>query len=296
MGSRPISICVKRIRFAGVALAAISALTAVLPLSSASAEGTHTVAQGDTAWTIAVRYGISLADLVAINELSNPDRIYVGERLVVTGGSTSVQTPVASQPKTAYTVAPGDSLSGIAQAHGVLLADLVTANGIANPDWIQAGQQLVIPGGGGAIPASFSIPSSPVYVTRAEAEAAVRAAADEFGIPRGVLLALAYQESGFQQHVRSRVGAIGLMQIMPETADWAIGFLIYGDLDVRGSATDNARVGAAIFAHLLDLSGGDVDTALAAYYQGWYSVSTYGPLQETYGYVANIRYFQRLFE
>jgi uncharacterized protein YcbK (DUF882 family) len=45
-----------------------------------------------------------------------------------------------------YVVRPGDSLSGIAEAHGVRVADVIAANGIVNPDDVHAGAKLKIPG------------------------------------------------------------------------------------------------------------------------------------------------------
>jgi LysM repeat protein len=42
-------------------------------------------------------------------------------------------------------VAPGDNLAGIAQRFGITVADLITANAIADPNRIEVGQQLVVP-------------------------------------------------------------------------------------------------------------------------------------------------------
>jgi LysM repeat protein len=44
-----------------------------------------------------------------------------------------------------YVVAPGDNLAGIAQRFGITVADLIAANAIADPNRIEAGQQLVVP-------------------------------------------------------------------------------------------------------------------------------------------------------
>lgn len=295
MRDQPTSNRVKAIRIAAAGLLAGTLFATILPASRASAQDVHVVQQGDTAWTIAVRYGISLADLVEINSLANPDRIYPGETLVVSGGDQAVQQPGAAPAAGSHTIQPGETLSGIAAHYGVILADLATTNGIVNLDRIIAGQVLAIPGGG-ATAVAYAASAQPAFVSKDEAQAALRAAADEFGIPVSLMLALSYQESGFQQHVVSRAGAVGLMQVMPETAEWAVGFLIGGNPDWRGSALDNARVGASVMRHLLILADWDIDLALSGYYQGWGATVEYGPFEETWQYIANIRHFMAMFE
>jgi mono/diheme cytochrome c family protein len=62
--------------------------------------------------------------------------------------STTEPTAQATPGRRTYTVAPGDSLAAIAQAHDVALGDLIGANGIGDPNQIAAGQELVIPAPG----------------------------------------------------------------------------------------------------------------------------------------------------
>lgn len=64
-------------------------------------------------------------------------------------GPTATNTP--TQP-TSYSVQAGDTLSAIADKFGVPLADLMTANGLTNEDFIQIGQQLNIPVSGASLP------------------------------------------------------------------------------------------------------------------------------------------------
>ena len=99
----------------------------------------YTVQQGDTLSSIAWRYGTSTWAIVQANNISNPNRIYAGQRLYIPGG-----TP----PSTGgvwYTVRWGDTLSSIAWRHGVSVWAIVQANSIANPNYIYAGQRLYIP-------------------------------------------------------------------------------------------------------------------------------------------------------
>lgn len=81
---------------------------------------------------------------------------------------------------------------------------------------------------------------------------------------------------------------VGVTQVLPSTALWALQFLVDGADNWQSSALDNARVGASFMKHLLDVTGGNVATAVAAYYQGWDSVQIHGLYDDTKQYVANV--------
>lgn len=94
--------------------------------------GTYTVRYGDTLSAIASRYGMSTSTLASINGISNPNRIYPGQVLKLSGGSST----------RAYTVRSGDTLSGIASRLGTSWTSLKAKNGIANANLIYPGQTL----------------------------------------------------------------------------------------------------------------------------------------------------------
>ncbi|MCP4222321.1 MAG: LysM peptidoglycan-binding domain-containing protein, partial [Actinomycetia bacterium] len=75
------------------------------PAAGVSGGGDHTVVAGDTLWLIARRYGASVSALAQANGLSDPDRIHVGQRLVVTDASSSeaVDSPEPSGSRTGPT-------------------------------------------------------------------------------------------------------------------------------------------------------------------------------------------------
>lgn len=99
--------------------------------------GTYTVKPGDTLSGIAQKYGTNYQTLAAINGISDPNKIYVGQVIKVPGGSAA--------PTKTYTVKSGDTLSGIAAANGTDVATLVRLNGISNPNLIYPGQVLRLP-------------------------------------------------------------------------------------------------------------------------------------------------------
>ena len=90
---------------------------------------------------------------------------------------------------------------------------------------------------------------------------ALNAAADAEGLPRELVWAVAFVESRYNPDAVSRVGAIGLMQLMPGTAD-AMG------VEDPFNPEQNARGGAKLLARLIKKYGGDVRRALAAYNWG----------------------------
>jgi len=114
----------------------------------AQAAVVHTVQPGENLYRIALRYGTTVRAIAAANHISNPNLIYVGQRLVIpTGGSTP---PPGS---CIYVVRRGDTLYSIARHFGVSLATLARVNHIANPSLIYVGQRLTIPGCGPVPPA-----------------------------------------------------------------------------------------------------------------------------------------------
>lgn len=108
-------------------------------------EPLHIVQAGETLSSIAARYGVSAQALAQANQLTNRDWIYVGQRLRIPsqGGSAFASSPVGY-----HVVNYGESLTTIAWKYGVSVEDLVRANALPNPNFVFAGQRLVIPSGG----------------------------------------------------------------------------------------------------------------------------------------------------
>lgn len=109
------------------------------------------------------------------------------------------------------------------------------------------------------------------------------AAAQEQGIRPELLMGIGSAESGFDQSAVSPVGAIGVMQLMPDTAA-SLGVNPY-DL------ASNIKGGAMYLKQMLDMFGGDETKAVAAYNAGPAAVKEYGgvpPYKETQDYVARV--------
>ncbi len=110
-----------------------------------SGGATYTVREGDWLFRIADRHGVTLAALLAANNLTATSLIQPGQRLTIPGATAS-PTPTPSTGGVTYTVKAGDWLSRIADRHGVTLAALLAANNLTATSLIQPGQRLTIPG------------------------------------------------------------------------------------------------------------------------------------------------------
>ncbi len=263
-----------------VALAGIALLVAITPLTVAAQR--HTIAPGETLSGIAALYGVDLHSLATENGIDDANFIVAGRSLTVPGPGGSAPSDSSPPAEARYVVAEGDTLATIAGRLGVGVLQLAANNRLADPDLIYPGQVLTIGAAPtSALPSPGPLPSEAMRAILADVEV-------EFDIPSGLLLALAWQESGWQQHVTSNAGAVGLTQLLPITALWALEYLVDFDAEWETSARDNARVGASVMRHYLRLTAGDARWSLAAYYQGWQSVQDVGMFEETEIYVANV--------
>lgn len=143
---------------------------AVSPAMPAQAQGgnrTYVVQPGDTLFSIAARFGVSVSELATINGFYDIHRVFVGQVLVLPSTAIvpspvvpvrPVTPPVVIQPIyspgttvttvttfTAYTVRRGDTLAEIAARFGTTVAAIMSVNGISNPNLIFVGQRLSIP-------------------------------------------------------------------------------------------------------------------------------------------------------
>ncbi|HSH21217.1 MAG TPA: LysM domain-containing protein [Candidatus Caenarcaniphilales bacterium] len=134
--------------------ASVAAETAS-PLASGGFEptpgGIHIVESGESLEGIGELYGIPWQLIAEANEIEDPDRIFVGQELVI---------PVAANATTGadvHYVQPGESISSIALQYDVTPTELADANGIEDWNLIYVGQALIIPG---AEPAESPTPES----------------------------------------------------------------------------------------------------------------------------------------
>lgn len=117
-------------------------------------------------------------------------------------------------------------------------------------------------------------------------EGMIEAAARRYGVESELVKAIATAESNLDQTARSYVGAIGVMQLMPETAE-SLGVDPYDE-------KQNIEGGAHYIRQMLDKFNGNVKHAIAAYNAGPGAVQRYGgipPYSETQNYVGRVMDF-----
>lgn len=176
-----------------------------------------------------------------------------------------------------YDVRPGDTLSGIAAREGTSVAELARINGLTDPDHVHAGTRLTLP------------QTDTVSGLAAERDSIGELIADvagEHGWSPAFVKAIAWQESGWNNHRVSHAGAVGIMQVMPETGRFVS--RLHGrtlDLD---DPRDNVTAGVVFLQHLWELTDGDVERTLAGYYQGLGSVRANGMYPSTERYIDNV--------
>lgn len=107
------------------------------PAPAPNLQTTYTVQKGDTLSGIAARFGTTYHNLARINNIPDPNKIFPGQVLRVSGTNTL-------QPERRYIVVRGDTLSGIAAKFGTTYQALAAKNGIPNPNLIFPGQVLKI--------------------------------------------------------------------------------------------------------------------------------------------------------
>lgn len=214
----------------------------------------HVVRPGETATGLSVRYHAWTREFIKLNGR----RLYVGQR---------VRIPVV-----------------VSAARKAARKDAHRAAGHARPERGHRPRHR----SGGASHARHRWTHADL--SRTQVRGVVTRVAERYGVPAHLALAVAWQESGWQQRRVSAAGALGVMQVMPATGRW---MRLYFGRPMRLRDTyDNVRAGVMTLKVLRAHTRRD-RRAIAAYYQGLGAVQSHGLYPSTKLYVAAVRAHQQ---
>jgi N-acetylmuramoyl-L-alanine amidase len=303
-----------------VLLAATTTAAVALP-SVASADVIHVVQRGESLNSIAQLDGLSEPALAAANGLSPYAQLELGQVIEIpargadsaAASSTATTSSATTEPTStsagvssgggSYVVQPGDTLTGIAASDGTTVMELASENGLDPNGILEAGTTLTLPGAGSSSESSTSSESSDSVATSANQQVAgadngpyptdqfvdgpeVASIAEQYGVDPAFAEAIGWQESGWSNDEVSPTGAVGVMQIEPDTWNWIQQNESGGSLE-PASANDNVAGGVLLLRNLISATGSDSGAA-AAYYQGLGSVEDSGEFSSTRQYVADV--------
>jgi len=185
---------------------------------------------------------------------------------------------------TVHVVRAGETLSGLARRYHTTVARLARLNHLDPSKFLIIGTRLRVP----RLHHNHTTTTRVAY--RTQSVAAVRALLDRWGEHYGVSVhlvrALAWMESGYNNHLVSSVGARGIMQLLPSTFRFAETVLI--GHRIKHNASGNVRAGVAYLVHLLHDFHGNKHLALAGWYQGERAVRKHGVYKASKTFVTDV--------
>ena len=279
---------------------------------------TYVVRSGDTLTGVAARHHMSVERLRSLNGLDG-GFIHPGDTLRVTGTAVKpAKRATTGRTTTTHTVRSGETLTGIAARHDMSVTRLAKLNHVASGEFIHPGTTLKVTGTASSKPATTKPETTKPTATqrntfagrtysddivdaadrnrrtlatravpsRAETKAKITRISRQHGLDPSIALAISYQESGWDQRQVSVANAVGTMQVIPSSGEWA-SQMAGRDLDLLDT-DDNITAGVLLLKVLTEQADTTSD-AIAGYYQGLASVEANGMYSDTKQYVSNVK-------
>ncbi len=266
----------------------------------------YTVRTGDTLTGIATRHDMSTDRLRSLNGLGQ-EPIRAGQKLRVHGTAHRPAKRATHRSPTTdtHTVRAGETLTGIAARRGMSPTRLAKTNSLGPGAVIRPGQQLKVPekrkaeydhntfagrdysdevvAAADENRTALATRNTP---TRQEIKDTVVRTAKQHGVDPSLALAIAYQESGWDHRQVSVANAVGTMQLIPSSGEWASS-MTGRDLDLL-DAQENITAGVVLIKSLTEQAP-NTSEAIAGYYQGLASVQRNGMYDDTKQYVSKVK-------
>lgn len=215
---------------------------------------THVVRRGETATGLAVRFHAWTRELIHLNHLGRRGQLYVGQVIRIPVVDRAHRPHHRTHQRTQHTRHHA--------RHQHRSAAQTRHERLRRAGW--RGFEL----------------------SRAEVRALIVGSARRHHVPADLALAIAWQESGWQQPLVSSSGALGVMQLLPATGRW-MSDIVGRPLHLR-HVRDNIHGGVELIRVLRGATHGD-QNAIAAYYQGLGAVRSHGWYDDTVRYVRSVR-------
>ncbi len=136
-----------RSALAQLSAAIVPGALAASTVATSAAPAVYSVEPGDTVSSIAQRFGLSTASVLALNGLSWRSTIFPGQVLSLTTAPVKTTAPPPARTQAGrYTIVKGDTLSAIAARFGVTTQSILTVNALDRDSIIYPGQTVTIPG------------------------------------------------------------------------------------------------------------------------------------------------------
>lgn len=259
-------------------VSALTAATLVAPPASATPWPGHpdrsvvryVVRPGDTATGLAVRYHAWTDELVRLNRLGPKGALHRGQTLkipIVVSAARRAGTMVKATPQKTHAKPGKNTRKNTSKKTSKQPTRLL--------------RHSTTPPGRGWLHADLSRQQIRRLITRT---------ARRYDVPPRLALAVAWQESGWQQRRVSSTGALGVMQVMPDTGRW-MRWYVGRPLRLKDTH-DNVLAGVMTLRVLRAWTVRD-NNAIAAYYQGLGAVRRHGYFEDTKQYVAAVRAHER---
>lgn len=229
---------------------------------SASTPSTYVVRSGDSLWSIARTYHVTVSQLATANGVNPGALLLTGKHLTIPGAGSAGGRPTAS-------VGSATAASSVSAA-----PSSASAASFCSTLSVAFGPTGVLPASLAANPTELAL--RPYFVTYAE----------RYGVSPALAEAIAWQESGWQEGEVSSAQAVGVGQLLPATAQFVSQGLLGSNLNIA-SAADNIRMEVRYLAYLQSALGGRCAT-IAGYYEGLQNMQRYGVLNESRPYVASV--------
>ncbi len=288
----------------------------------------YMVRTGDTLSGIAARHHMSIERLRTLNDLDEQSFLRAGEKVRVTGTvpRQDKRTPRRPAATTTHTVRRGENLTGIASRYRMSPTRLAKLNSLAPGDLLTPGQRLRVAdserssrdasrGSSDGVRARGAEFDHNTFEGRTYPEEVVEAAAEtrrtlagrdvptrqevhdkvvrtakRHGVDPSLALAVSYKESGWDHRQVSVANAVGTMQMIPSSGEWASA-AAGRDLDLLDT-DDNITAGVLLLKSLTEQAPNTAE-AVAGYYQGLASVRENGMYEDTKQYVSDVKTLQQ---